>query len=161
MQKCLQELITQSQHLKVALDGPEKLKSILNVVNRWVNDTSSLLEQSKALLYVHRSDIITDSLFTVKVEELLSKINSAIETGVSLGLELNELPKLHQTHSMLQWTLRALSFCSRIPSYDVRLLSLMLDIITRCNDYFTINMDIMQHVDARLLIAIFHLKISL
>ncbi|ONK64081.1 uncharacterized protein A4U43_C07F21890 [Asparagus officinalis] len=114
----LKELITESKHMKVAVDGLEKLQSILDDVNKWENVAHSLLEDSKALIYSYNSDISIDSLFSVKVEELLTKIDSAIETGRLLGLELSGLPNLRRASLILHWSLKALSFCSRIPSYE-------------------------------------------
>lgn len=118
-QQYLQDLITQSRQLKVTVDGPERLLSILSDVNRWEDCAHALLEHSKALLYIHNSDITIDGLFSVEVEELLVKFDCAIETGLSFGLDLSEVPKLRHASLILRWSLGALSCCSRIPSYEV------------------------------------------
>jgi len=129
----LQELITQSKNLKVTVDGLERLESILSDVNRWEDCSHSLLEHSKALLYMHMhdGDTIIDGIFSAKIEELLIKTDSAIESAQSLGLELNELPKLHHISLILGWSLKALSFCSRIPPYEVIPLPLLEQIFGR------------------------------
>jgi len=125
LQECLQELINRSKHLKVTVDGLERLESILNDVNRWEDRAHSLLERSKALLSMHDSDTIIDSIFSAKIEELLNKTDSAIESAQSLVLQLNELPKLHHASLILRWSLKALSLCSRVPPYEVIILSLL------------------------------------
>lgn len=112
----LKALVIQSKHLKVTLDGVERLQCILNDIYEWENNARSLLEHLKPFLYMHDADVRIDSLLQRKTEELLSKIDSAIKVGVTLGFELNELTKLQAASLTLSWILKALSFCLRIPS---------------------------------------------
>lgn len=112
----LKALVTQSKHLKVTLDDlPERLESLLNLAQSWEQSTWSLLEHSKSLLYIIDSELRMQDQLLWKIEELLEKINSAVEIGLSLGFEFNELPTLENTSLTLQWCLKSLSFCFKTP----------------------------------------------
>ncbi|URE27973.1 JmjC domain, hydroxylase [Musa troglodytarum] len=109
------ELVSQSELLKVTVDASEKLQSILKEVERWVQYACSLLEDAKSLFNMHHADLIVDNNFLTKIEELLSKVDSAIEDGQSLCFHFKELPELRNASLSLQWCLTALSFCYKVP----------------------------------------------
>ncbi|URE27975.1 JmjC domain, hydroxylase, partial [Musa troglodytarum] len=111
----LKELVSQSELLKVTVDASEKLQSILKEVERWVQYACSLLEDAKSLFNMHHADLIVDNNFLTKIEELLSKVDSAIEDGQSLCFHFKELPELRNASLSLQWCLTALSFCYKVP----------------------------------------------
>ncbi|KAJ0966679.1 hypothetical protein J5N97_023596 [Dioscorea zingiberensis] len=112
----LQELVSQSKVLKVVLDAPEKLQNILMDVYEWKHNSCSLLEDLRSLLYMHDVGSQTDDHLLVTIKDLLNKIDSATKVGFSLGYEFEEIRKLQNASLALQWSLRALSFCSKIPS---------------------------------------------
>ncbi|XP_072993424.1 lysine-specific demethylase JMJ17 [Typha latifolia] len=111
----LKELIAQSKCLKVILDIPQRLEIILKELHGWEHDALSLLEDSKCLLHMHDAGVLIDTCLPNKIEELLGKVNVAIEVALSLGFEFEELPKLRDTSLMLKWISRALSFWFRVP----------------------------------------------
>ncbi|XP_039134068.1 uncharacterized protein LOC120271455 isoform X1 [Dioscorea cayenensis subsp. rotundata] len=111
----LQELVIQSKALKVLLDAPEKLQEILKDIYNWKHNSCSLLEDLWSLLYMHDVYIKTND-YLVTIEDLLGKIVSATKVGLSLGYEFEEITKLEHASLTLQWSLKALSFCSRVPS---------------------------------------------
>ncbi|PKA59391.1 putative lysine-specific demethylase JMJ14 [Apostasia shenzhenica] len=110
----LKELVEVSKNLKIKLNGPEKLESILKEICRWEGGACSLLEDTMRLLD-NGSNLGNVNIHMVKIEELLCKINSAIKEGSSMCVGLSDLPKLKHVSQTMQWSFRALSFCNTIP----------------------------------------------
>nr|QEG03033.1 lysine-specific demethylase 5A isoform X1 [Cymbidium ensifolium] len=110
----LKELITLSKSLKVNLHGPETLEMILNDINEWEHNTCLLVEDATSFLET-ASNFTTVNHLLLRTEELLSRANSFTESGISMRVMLSEFPKFQHATLTLQWTLSALSFCTRIP----------------------------------------------
>ncbi|KAF8412259.1 hypothetical protein HHK36_000220 [Tetracentron sinense] len=114
----LKELVSQSKYLKISLEEPLMLQSILKDCVKWEHDACSLLDFAESLSNTFDIDArIADGLPT-KIEGLIIRIWSAITDALSLGFDFFEIPKLQNALSTLQWCLRALSFCSSSPSLE-------------------------------------------
>lgn len=111
----LKELLAQSKILKVSLKAPEMLLTILKNVESWEQEASNLLDQVDSLFFMKNVDIIDNGLIA-RIEVFLSRIDSATQSGISLGFEFSHLPRLQNASSILQWSLKVLFFCSRVPS---------------------------------------------
>lgn len=111
----LQELVAQSNLMKVSLRAPDPLLSILKNVEAWEHDASSLLEHADSLFNV---DTIIDDGLTIRIKESLSRIDCAAQTGISFGFDFHVLPKLQNVSSLLHWSLKVLS-CSSAPLLKV------------------------------------------
>ncbi|XP_010255404.1 PREDICTED: lysine-specific demethylase 5B isoform X2 [Nelumbo nucifera] len=111
----LKDLVAQSKFLKVDLQEPAMLLNLLNDCEAWQNDACTLLECTTALYSTQNIDIGVVNDLTVKIEKLLTGIKSATTAGLSLGFDFYEIPKLQNTSCILQWCLKAFSFCSGAP----------------------------------------------
>ncbi|KAL5994353.1 hypothetical protein ACLOJK_024402 [Asimina triloba] len=111
-----QELLTQSKHLRVSLKAPEMLQNIMKKVEEWVVDSRSLLEHSDSLSNIHDISLHIANGFSTKIEALINEVDDTIQSGLSLGFDFSEIPKLQNASRMLKWSLKALSFCSISPT---------------------------------------------
>lgn len=115
----LQDLVTQTKHLKVTVDATDKLQSIVAEVEGWEQDSCCLLGNVKSLFDTYHSTSTIDNHLSTKIEQLLRKIESSIEVGDYLCYNFKELPNLKTAAMSLQWCLTAISFCYRIPLLEV------------------------------------------
>ncbi|KAK8945425.1 putative lysine-specific demethylase ELF6 [Platanthera guangdongensis] len=111
----LKELVKLSRNLKVNLDGPERLEKNLNDIYEWEHNTCLLEEDTMTLFKEACSNFTTVNHLILRIVELLTRANSAIKIGISMYVALGELPKLQHATLTLQWSLDALSFCTRTP----------------------------------------------
>lgn len=107
----LKELVTQSKCMKVSLRAPDMLLRILKNVEAWEHGAASLLEHADSLYNV---DTIIDDRLTFSIKDSLSRIDCAVQAGISLGFELCALSKLQNVSSILHWSLEVL-YCSSAP----------------------------------------------
>lgn len=125
----LQELVSQSELLKISLEERTKIHSVLKNCTEWAHDTCSLLEDVGCLFNMHnlRNASINDLI--PKIGFLITKTESILGTGSSLGFDFEEIPKLQTACSTLQWCNEALSFCTATPTLQVS--NSILSIISR------------------------------
>lgn len=115
----LQELVLESEQLKIHLEERSLLDKVLKKCIDWERDASLLLQTVEKLWNM---DIIGDGITSCFISELESQvlsIESAMQAGLSLGLELTMIPKLQDACSMLKWFIKALSFSFLIPTSEV------------------------------------------
>ncbi|KAK1265891.1 putative lysine-specific demethylase JMJ14 [Acorus gramineus] len=111
----LKELIIESKLLKVSLKAPETLGCILNDVEEWQHNARSLLADFESLFDLDNSISRIDDGLSSVIEQLLCKIASCRQSGLCLGFDLDEMQQLQDASSQMQWILKAISFCSRVP----------------------------------------------
>lgn len=87
---------------------------ILNDAYEWERKSRSLVEDATSFLET-ASKFTTVNHLILRTEELLSRANSLTESDISMLVVFSELPKFQHATLTLQWTLSALSFCTRIP----------------------------------------------
>lgn len=95
------------------------LETVLKDSEEWKNNACSLLQDTGCLFDMTN---VCDGLIsglTSKIECLITRIDSVKKKGLSFGFDLDEIPKLENAYSTLQWCKRALSFCSSAPSFKV------------------------------------------
>lgn len=116
--EALQDLVSQSKVLKLCLKERSLLETVLKDCEDWKNDAGSLLQDARYFFdMTNISDEFTGVLIS-RIESLVTRIESVKKTGLSFGLDLDEIPKLEDACSALQWCEKALSFCSNIPSFE-------------------------------------------
>ncbi|KAF9600058.1 hypothetical protein IFM89_002531 [Coptis chinensis] len=111
----LKEVIAQSKHLKVSLEEPEMLQRVLKEYEAWEHEAHTLLGCAESLL--DTCDIVSavNNDFMDKTTQLLDRFQSATKAGLSLGFDFPEMYKLQSASAKLQWCLKAISFCSKVP----------------------------------------------
>lgn len=115
----LQELVSQSKLLKVSLKERRLLETVLRNCEEWEHGACSLLQDIWCLLNMTQNGDGVISGVISEIEHLVTRIESTKNTGLSLGFDLNEIPKLEDACNTLQWCRKALFFCSVLPPYKV------------------------------------------
>ncbi|ESW30492.1 hypothetical protein PHAVU_002G157500 [Phaseolus vulgaris] len=114
----LQMLVSQSKHLKVSFKERGMLELVLKNCRTWEHEACSVLNDAQCLFELENSLHEIDSGLMCKVEDLIVRIQSTTESGISLGFDFNEISKLQASSSTLQWCKRALSFSNCSPSLE-------------------------------------------
>lgn len=114
--EALKELVSQSKLLKISLEERTMIHSVLKNCLEWEHDSCSLLEEVDCLFNTNNIDNALINGLIPKIEHLVTMIESILETGLSLGFDFDEIPKLQNARSILQWCNKALSFCSVAPA---------------------------------------------
>jgi len=112
-------LVSQSKHLKVSFKERGMLELVLKNCRTWEHEACSVLNDAQCLFELENSLHEIDSGLMCKVEDLIVRIQSTTESGISLGFDFNEISKLQASSSTLQWCKRALSFSNCSPSLEV------------------------------------------
>lgn len=109
----------ESEHLKVYLEECSLLERVLKKSIEWDQESCSLLQDTENLWHVNIVGEDAASSLIPRLEHHILSIEAAVTAGVSLGLELNTVPKLRDVCSMLKWCICVLSYSSRVPTHKV------------------------------------------
>ncbi|KAL4603864.1 hypothetical protein ACB092_10G153600 [Castanea dentata] len=113
-----EELVSQSKHLKISLDERRVLETFLKKCEEWVCDACTLLQDvGRIFSMCNIGDGIGNCVIS-KMECMVSKVESTMKSGLSLGFDFCEIPELQDACSTLQWCKKALSFCSGAPAFE-------------------------------------------
>ncbi|PON84593.1 Autoimmune regulator [Trema orientale] len=115
--EALQDLVSQSKLLKASLRERRMLETVLEDSEEWKDNVCSLLQDTECLFDMTNICCGLISDLTSKIECLVTRIESVKKKGLSFGFDLDEIPKLEDACSTLQWCKRALSFCSSAPPF--------------------------------------------
>lgn len=115
----VQEVIAQSEHLKVSLEEPEVLRSILKSCESWENEAHDLLASAESLFDLRDLDNSVSKGLGDRIAELLDRFDKSIKVGLSLGFDFSEISKAQNASLKLRWCLKVITFCSRSPSLEV------------------------------------------
>ncbi|ESQ29025.1 hypothetical protein EUTSA_v10023217mg [Eutrema salsugineum] len=114
----LKDLVSQSKSLNVQLQEPMILETLLLNCERWQCDNHQLLQETEDLLDNAKIDDGLHSTILPKIRDLITRVESAITSGVSLGINLDELPKLQTASLKLGWFCKTISLSSSSPSSE-------------------------------------------
>ncbi|XP_042483738.1 uncharacterized protein LOC122064092 isoform X4 [Macadamia integrifolia] len=114
----LKELVAESKLLRVSLKEPEMLQRILEHCEAWEHDVHSLLDCVESVFNMQAIDIEIMNGLTERIEGLVANIKRATTAGLSFGIDFDEIPKLQNAASALEWCLKVLSYCSSAPSLE-------------------------------------------
>ncbi|KAF8116143.1 hypothetical protein N665_0020s0007 [Sinapis alba] len=115
----LKDLVSQSRSLSVQLQEPMILETLLLNCERWQCDNHHLLQETEDLLDIAKIDDGMPSTILPKIMDLMTRVDSARTSGLSLGLNLDELPKLHSASLKLGWCCKTISLSSSSPSSEL------------------------------------------
>ncbi|XVF51494.1 hypothetical protein PTKIN_Ptkin04bG0189600 [Pterospermum kingtungense] len=114
----LMELVSQSRFLKITLEQQIMLKKVLEKCMKWQHDAHSLLQDVECLYGVTDIGDGRSNGLISKIKHLVNLLESAIKSGLTLGLDFPEIPKLQNACSTLHWCNKVLSFCYLTPHYE-------------------------------------------
>lgn len=109
----------ESDHLKVYLEECSLLERVLKKGIEWEQESCSLLQDAENLWNVNIVGEDAASSLIPRLENHVLSIETAVIAGVSLGLELNMVPKLRDVCSMIKWCICVLSYSSCVPTHKV------------------------------------------
>lgn len=117
----MQDLVAQSKSLSVQLQEPRILETLLRNCERWQCDNHQLLQDTEDLLATAKTDDGKHSTILPEIMDLITRVASARTSGLSLGLNLEELPKLQTASLKLGWCYETILLGSSSPSPEVQI----------------------------------------
>lgn len=117
----MQDLVAQSKSLSVQLQEPRVLETLLLNCERWQCDNHPLVQETEDLLATAKTDDGKHSTILPKIVDLMTRVDSARTSGLSLGLNLEELPKLQTASLKLGWCYKTILLGSSSPSPEVQI----------------------------------------
>lgn len=115
----LQELVSRSKLLKISLEESRVLETVLKNCKDWEHDACSVLQDAMCILELSDIGDGMGKSLILKIESIVSKIESVIKGGSSLHFDFCGIPELQGALSTLQWCKKVLSFCSGAPAFEV------------------------------------------
>ncbi|XP_013611381.1 PREDICTED: lysine-specific demethylase 5D isoform X2 [Brassica oleracea var. oleracea] len=116
----LKDLVAQSKSLSVQLQEPRILETLLRNCERWQCDNHQLLQDTEDLLATAKTDDGKHSTILPEIMDLITRVASARTSGLSLGLNLEELPKLQTASLKLGWCYETILLGSSSPSPELQ-----------------------------------------
>ncbi|KAK4260587.1 hypothetical protein QN277_003682 [Acacia crassicarpa] len=114
----LQRLVSRSKLVKITFEEIKMLEIVLHNCKEWEAEACSVLEDAQHIFELDNIVHGISSSLMAKVEGLIARMQSTARSGLSLGFEFKEIPKLEATCSTLQWCKKILSFCNLSPSLE-------------------------------------------
>jgi len=115
----LKDLVTQAKLLNVQLQEPRILETLLLNCERWQCDNHQLLQETEDLLDNAKIDDGTHSNILPKIMDLITRVDSARRSGLALGLNFDELPKLRTASLKLGWCCKTITLSSSSPTSEL------------------------------------------
>ncbi|CAH2048157.1 unnamed protein product [Thlaspi arvense] len=115
----LKDLVSQSKSLSVQLQEPRILETLLLNCERWQCDNYHLLQETEDLLDNTKLGDGMHNTILSKIMDLINRVDSATTSGLSLGINLDELPKLQTASLKLRWCSKTISLSSSSPSSEL------------------------------------------
>ncbi|XP_048230426.1 lysine-specific demethylase 5B isoform X3 [Ricinus communis] len=116
--QALEELVLQSKSLKITFEERRMLEMVLKNCGEWKLVACSALQDTGCILDSSYIGNGQNNDLSVRIEHLVTRIESITKTGLSLGFDFLEIPKLQDACFVLQWCSRALSLCYAAPSFE-------------------------------------------
>ncbi|KAL6547914.1 hypothetical protein OROHE_009619 [Orobanche hederae] len=110
----LKELVLESEDINVHLEEFSLLEKVLKKSLEWEQDASTLLQNAEHLWNTGIEGILNFLIPRLEYQVLL--METAIKSGISLGLEFNMIPKLQDACATFKWCITALSFSTTFPT---------------------------------------------
>ncbi|CAA0838763.1 transcription factor jumonji (jmjC) domain-containing protein [Striga hermonthica] len=112
----LKELVLQSEELNVHFEEYLLLQELLKKCVDWEHDARTLLQNVECLWKTDITDEVTTGSIITRLECQVLSMETAIKSGISLGVRLNMIQKLEDSCSTFKWGITALSFCTTVPT---------------------------------------------
>ncbi|GMH09395.1 hypothetical protein Nepgr_011236 [Nepenthes gracilis] len=110
--------VSLSKLLKVSLAERMRIETLLKSCEEWKHGAFSWLKEVEDILNFENIGDGMGSDVILKIEELVTTMESVIATGFSLGFDFPEISMLQNACSTLQWCSRVISLCSVAPSFE-------------------------------------------
>ncbi|XP_010545786.1 PREDICTED: lysine-specific demethylase 5C isoform X2 [Tarenaya hassleriana] len=114
----LKDIVSQSRSLKVQLQEPQILERLLVNCEKWQCDTCQLLQETAHLLHKAKLDDVIHNTILPEIKNLISRLESAEKSGMDLGFNFDELPKLQTACSKLGWCCKTISLSCGTPFFE-------------------------------------------
>lgn len=114
-----QDLVSQSKSLNVQLQEPRILETLLLNCERWQCDNYQLLQETEDVLNNAKIDDGMDSKILPMMMDLITRVDAARNSGLSLSLNFDELPKLGAASLKLGWCCKTITLSSSSPFFEV------------------------------------------
>lgn len=115
-----QELVSQSKLLRISFEERQILEKVLKNCEEWEQNACSLLQEAKYLLDTGNVNDATNICLISEIESMLTRLQSTMRSGLSLGFNFRVILELQNAYAKLQWCNKVLSFCSTAPTLEVR-----------------------------------------
>lgn len=116
----MQELVAQSEKLKICLIEKSMLQKILDNCIQWELHAYSLLDYTECLLKINDIEESSTSGLTRTIERQIDSLESVVKTGPCLHFDFVVTQRLHDACAVLRWCLKSLSFRDITPAIEVK-----------------------------------------
>ncbi|KAK6935388.1 JmjN domain [Dillenia turbinata] len=114
----LQNLVSQSKSLKVFLEEKEMLENVLRNCKEWMDGAASVLHEAKSLLEMDDTATGMTEGSTRRIKQLITHMESVADAGLLLAFDFNEIPRLQDACSALNWCHKALAIRDVTPPLE-------------------------------------------
>lgn len=115
----MQELVAQSELLKICLIEKSALQKILDNCIQWELEAYSVLDYTECLLQIKDIEDGSTTGLTTTIERQIDSLETVVKTGPCLHFDFVVTQKLHDACAVLRWCLKSLSFRDITPAIEV------------------------------------------